>query len=478
MGRTTDRPLSDPATRAAVTARLGELYAGRPVLVGPGVLAGFTPVVNWLRELDCPVLVVSTARGAGRVPDSGECVVVEVTPPAATMPTDELRAHDRLARHLPAAAVAAIEAFDPDRQAVWYTSPFVTTDEPILGRPVTGGRPASFLALEDKMLADDIWAAAGVPSAPYVIEPVDARALAAATARLSGPLGAVWSGDARDGFNGGGNYVRWVRDDRDAAAARAFFLPRCDRVRVMPFLDGVPCSIHGFVLPDGTAAFRPVEIAMLRDPVRREFLYGGLGTFWDPPEGDREQMRDVVRRVGAHLQETEGYRGAFGIDGVLTADGFRPTELNTRMSAGVSTVAQVDLRFFTLLQAALVAGVDPGIRVADLEAMVPLMDARRCGRAVAFGRGITVGGDVSFPVNWDGRAFTRADGETGNTLVMADTPSGFFAKLDPCLALAPGARLAEVNVALYAFVHRELGSGLGALEPAPDLRRVGAATAP
>src|SRR6476659_1973880 len=108
MGRTTDRPLSDPATRAAVTARLGELYAGRPVLVGPGVLAGFTPVVNWLRELDCPVLVVSTARGAGAVPDEGECLVVEVAPPPAASVTDELRVHDRLARRLPDHAVAAV----------------------------------------------------------------------------------------------------------------------------------------------------------------------------------------------------------------------------------------------------------------------------------------------------------------------------------------------------------------------------------
>ena len=51
----------------------------------------------------------------------------------------------------------------------------------------------------------------------------------------------------------------------------------------MPFLDGVPCSIHGMVLPDGTAVFRPVEIAILRDVARRRFVYGGLSTYWDPP---------------------------------------------------------------------------------------------------------------------------------------------------------------------------------------------------
>ena len=93
----------------------------------------------------------------------------------------------------------------------------------------------------------------------------------------------VWSGDARDGFNGGGDFVRRVLTDDDARAALAFFGPRCDRVRVMPFLDGVPCSIHGFVLPDGTAVLRPVELAILRGTDRR-FVYGGLGTTWDPPD--------------------------------------------------------------------------------------------------------------------------------------------------------------------------------------------------
>ena len=113
----------------------------------------------------------------------------------------------------------------------------------------------------------------------------------------------------------------------------AFFAAHCDRVRVLPFLDGVPCSIHGFVLPDGTAVFRPVEIAILRGR-DRTFTYGGLSTFWDPPSADRDEMRAVARRVGAHLRATQGYLGAFGIDGVLTVDGFRPTELNSRMSAG------------------------------------------------------------------------------------------------------------------------------------------------
>lgn len=470
--------LTDPGTRAAVTARLGALYAGRPVLLGPGALVTATPYVGWLRALGSPALAVSTSRGAGAVPDPADCAVVEVAAPPTASATEELRLLDRFARHLPPDAVAAIEAFDPERRGRWLSNAFVTTDEPILGRPVSGGRPAAFLALEDKLLAEEVWVAAGVRTAPHRVVAVAteaARALAAlerAGAEVAGPgpPGVVWSGDARDGFNGGGNYVRWVVDERERAAALAFFAPRCDRVRVLPFLEGVPCSIHGFVLPDGTAALRPVEIAMLRDEAGHRFVYGGLGTSWDPPAADREEMREVARRVGAHLQAAHGYRGGFGIDGVLTADGFRPTELNSRMSAGLTTVAEVDRQFFTWLQHNLVEGLDTGLRAADVEALVPLMDAARNARVIAFAEGVRLGRTDAFPVAWDGHTFARADTETGSTLVVADTPTGLLARIDPCTVLPAGQRLAEANVALLAVLDRAYGSHFGALGVAPDVR--------
>ena len=474
--------LTDPGVRGAVTARLGELYAGRPVLLGPGVLTAATPDVGWLRELGCRTLAVATVRGAGAPPDPADCTVVEVTPPATASVTDELRVLDRFARHLPPHAVAAIEAFDPERRGRWLANAFVTTDEPILGRPVSGGRPARFLALEDKLLAEEVWTAAGVRTAPHRVVAVDTEApvalaaLARAGAEVAGSSpehgrrGVVWSGDARGGFNGGGNYVRWVVDEHERAAALAFFAPRCDRVRVLPFLEGVPCSIHGFVLPDGTAALRPVEIAMLRDETTHRFVYSGLGTSWDPPAADREQMRDVVRRVGAHLQAAHGYRGAFGVDGVLTADGFLPTELNSRMSAGLTTVAGVDRPFFTLLQHNLVEGVDTGLRAADVESLVPLMDVTRRTRVVALAEGVRAGPRDSFPVCWDGHAFVRADTDTGSTLAVTDTPSGFLVRIDPCTLVPPGHRLAEVALALLALVDREYGSHFGALTAAPAVR--------
>ena len=461
--------LSDETARAAVTARLGQVYAGRPVILGPGILAGYTALVARYRELGCTVLVVSTGRGAGPVPDD-DCTVVEIElPPTASM-TEELRLLDRVARSLPPHAVSAIEAFDPEQRGIWDTSPFVTSDEPLLGRPVTGGRPASYLALEDKMLADQIWAAADVPCAPYRIVETDAAALAEASTALATPMGVVWSGDARDGMNGGGNFVRWVMDEQDRATAFEFFAPRCDRVRVMPFLDGVPCSIHGIVLPDGTAAFRPVELAILRDIPGRRFVYGGLSTWWDPPAVDRAEMRAVVRRVGAHLAAAHDYRGAFGIDGVLTADGFLPTELNTRMSAGVTTIANAAPDLFALVHKHLVGGIDVDLTVADLESLVPVMDAHRTGRPSAVGQGTSIGDTFSHGVSYDGFRLTRSEDETGSLLMAADTPVGFFSKIDPCTLLSPGERLAPLNVALLAYLDAEYGTGFGPLVPAPDLR--------
>ncbi len=463
--------LTDAATRLALSDRLMERYADRPAVVGPGILAARTEFIGWVREVGGTALALVTAPGAGPKPADGECVVVDVDPPRTSSVTEELRALDHLARHLPDHAIAAIEDFDPDRRAVWVGGPFVTADEPILGRPVVSGRPAAFVALEDKLLADGIWDAAGVERAPSAIVPTDREALAGATRELSGPLGAVWSGDTKDGFNGGGDYVRWVRDQADEIAALAFFLPRCDRVRVMPFLDGVPCSIHGLVLPDGTAVLVPVEIAILRDVQTRTFRYGGLSTYWQPPPADREAMREAVRRVGEHLRTTYGYRGAFGVDGVLTTDGFRPTELNSRGSAGWTQVTQLDRKLFALLQDALVLGEDPGVRAADVEALLPLVEADPSGRAVALAKGVVVG-DITEALTWDGSRFEVAEPGvvTENVLVMADTPSGLFAKVDPCAALAPGVRLATVNVALYDLLRREYGVDLGDLTAAPDVR--------
>ena len=101
-----------------------------------------------------------------------------------------------------------------------------------------------------------------------------------------------------------------------------------DRVRIMPFLEGIATSIHGIVLPDGVVALRPVEMVTLRRG--HELRYSGCATFWDPPDEVREEMRDVARRVGERLRTEVDFRGAFthrrrGDVGRVPADGAEPT---------------------------------------------------------------------------------------------------------------------------------------------------------
>lgn len=461
------RDLADPDVRDELSDRLGELYAGRPALLGPGILAAYPNVAAWLQLLGCPVLVVATAVGTGPVPTGVR--VVEIDSPHVTSATEELRVIDHLTRTLPDEVLAELDDFDPGRRGFWWCGPFVTNDEPVAGRPVLFGRSRRQLAMEDKLFAERLWDEAGIFHAPSRIVPVDRAALAAATAELATDLGAVWSGDARDGFNGGGNFVRWVTTDRGQDAAYGFFAPRCDQVRVQPFLDGVACSIHGVVLPDGTATFRPVEIVTLRNRERLRFVYGGLSTWWDPPDADRAYMRGVARTVGEHLSRRYGYRGFFGIDGVLTADGFLPTEINTRMPAGATTLAKVDGRLLHFVHSSLVSGRDPGVTVAELETLVPLMDATRIGDPKAFGPE-SVGEAVDYPVTVDDRGLHRTEVETGTVFLIADNPSGYFATLRPCSALALGDRLAPITVALMRHLDEHFGTDHGDLEAAPDVR--------
>jgi hypothetical protein len=460
---------------AAFRSSLMEPLRGRKVILAYRYLASVLPALAVLDSVGCPKpMVIARGIGTGELPAPDAAIVHMMAMPTGSM-TEEARSLEQLTLSPPAEVLAAVDAYDPEKEAVWWLGP-IGMNVPFDTRPVYGGRSPEWAALEDKTTVDEIWDAVGAPRAPSTVVDLG-EDLPSAAARFDTGAGTVWSGDTRDGTNGGGDYVRWVRNPADVASALEFFSAHCDRVRVMPFLEGVPCSIHGLVMTDGVVPLRPTELVTLRLVEQSRFLFGGLSTWWDPPETDREQMRELARRVGTLLRDRYGFLGGFGIDGVLARDGFRPTELNSRFSGGLSRISRgIPELSLEMLQINLVAGRDLGVGAVELESLlVASADSNRVGQAAAVTESVRPDQSTTVPVvSRNGELMPSTDREqrVGAT-VIGPTALGALIYLAPEPGvLVPGMRMAALNAALMRFADRHWGTDFGPVEIAPDVRNL------
>jgi hypothetical protein len=416
--------------------------------------------------------VIADGVGTGELPAADEAQTVVIQGPKLATLSEEVASWILFAANPPARARAALTAFDPDGAALALMSPFALVDM-YLGRESLGGRPKSFWALEDKSLNDALWDAAGVPHSPAQVVDADPAHVRDAARDLDDGHGTVWSADASQGMNGGGDRVRWVVTDDDAQTALETLLPVSARIRVQPFLEGVPCSIHGFVLPDGVAVFRPVELVVLRSISPRRFIYAGISTCWDPSSPDRAEMRALARRVGQHLQTEHAYRGGFSVDGVLTSDGFRPTELNPRFAGGLSTIGKsVPELPLELLQMATIRSIDMGVGARQLEdLLVPAADAQRYGSAyhVISAPGPDETETVEVTGGPDGLRVAGSGDFVIGTLERGPANLGSLIRFIPA-QMSPGMRMAPFAVAMFALADRLWDTGIGPVEAAPDVR--------
>jgi hypothetical protein len=456
---------------AYYTALVRPLVEGRRVIVAGVVLGGSGMVVDTLRSLGASdVFVLASARGTGPIPADTAYHDLDISAPTIDQ---TIRATIEAVKDPPGSAIAALDEFDPDRSALVLGDMFHEAPH-VAGRASLSYRRPEWVALEDKVVIDACWERWGVARAHSIVVPTDVVSLTAAASRLDEGAGTVWAGDAKEGFNGGAEYARWVRNAADAEAAASFLGDHCDRARVMPFLEGVPCSIHGIVWDDYVAALRPFEMVTLRRVDGPELFYGGVASYWDPPADDREEMRAVARRVGAALRTEVGYRGGFTVDGVMTAAGFRPTELNPRPGAalGVLSRALPDLPL-SLLLPAVSGGVPLDYRPAELEhLLVTGADATRSGGTWSV-LPTEIPAVESRPMAWDGRewSMTDSDEEAAGSLVVGHASTGSFVRL----ALGPtwptGPSIAPAAAAFWAFAARTLDVPLADLLPARDVRR-------
>lgn len=455
------------------------LFEGRKVIFAGEVAAAFTPSVALARSLGASsVLVIATGgTGVGPLPDDVEILALEPEPVSSML--DGLHRHLAMIERPPANILDAVRAFDPDSEAQ-VIGTFLNTAEHLDGRPFLAYRRSEWVALEDKTVVDALWDRAGVERAPAVVVSADAGALATAASQVDAGVGTVWSGDTREGFNGGAEFVRWVRTAADAADAVAFFGAHCDTVRVMPFLEGIPCSIHGIVFADHVAAVRPVEMVTLRRPPDHPegaFFYAGCSSFFDPPLATRTSMREIARTTGALLRAEVGFRGAFTIDGVATARGFLPTELNPRSGAGLNVMLRglPDLPMQLLLDA-VVGEIALDYDSYELERdLLAAADATRSGgtwRAFP-DRQLKVVDDIHLA--YDGASWhplsdrdDHAEADVGRAVVaMGAGPSGGFVRAVFDSERTPiGESVGERAAHFWQYADQHLGTETGPLTSA------------
>ena len=450
---------------AGIGKRLAEIYAHPRWIILNGVSANTGVLIDQLRGWGgSEFLVVAGETGVGDQPDVD--TVFMPSPPGTVM--EGFRRFAANVADPPPEVRRAVAAFDPDGSARVMGGLFAVPDE-FLGRRLYGVRPQAWEHLEDKTLADGIWDEAGVRRAPSSVVELDRAPEVAA--ELAGALGTVWAVDNTQGWHGGGEGTFWVPDTRRAGELADELRGRAERVRVMPFLEGLPCSIHGVVTGDGVAALLPVELLILRRRDQRGFVYAGVANTWDAPASVTAEMRDAARRVGEVLRRRHGHRGPFSIDGVASTEGFRPTELNPRFSVGYGIQADalrgIPVGFFVR---ALVEG-DLDVPAGDFEQAV--CEAVPASRAIRMG--VPIEGrhePATMRLRVAGDSVERAD--DGMELALGPSPSGSFLfwKIDPS-TVPIGPPFAPVAAAALRIAADTWDLAFEPVEPAAEVPRRG-----
>ena len=320
------------------------IVAGRPWIVTTGVVVSSLKIATQLRGLGATkVLAIGISRGTGSLENDDESIQL-LNFGMADVPDmmDAIRLEEQTLGNLPDDVLSLVRDFDPTQQAR-VVGNIYSGHEWIAGRKTIGYRPKSWQNLEDKMIVDKLWDQAGVRRAPSRIVTLSECSFdilwTSMVPRYDWGSGTVWVGDNKSGWHGGAKMLRWVRDKKDARNAYEFFADSCDTIRMMPFMDGIPCSIHGWVFKDKTIGLRPCEMLIFQREGISNLTYSGASTNWKPSEPYRQEMVDSVVKVGDHLRETVGYRGSFTMDGVMTIQGFMPTELNPRFGGALNRMS-------------------------------------------------------------------------------------------------------------------------------------------
>jgi len=138
------------------------------------------------------------------------------------------------------------------------------------------------------------------------------------------------------GLNGGGTGTRFC--DEYPVASRAFTYRNQEKVKLMPWIDGIPCNIMATVLDhDRTLVFPPSR--QINNEEQRKPIYSGndFGLFL--PNDELQELTREVREFGRVLAN-RGFVGPFGLDFIRKPNGTRLYhDINPRMNGAFDSLA-------------------------------------------------------------------------------------------------------------------------------------------
>ena len=454
---------------------LSPIFKDRKIIITGEAVASILPRARTAKELgaEATFMIATEGLGTGEMPNENDGEWVSLGLPACEDLTQAVQESKKALVDLPKAVIDSINIFDPNNEAL-VVGTFLHELPYVAGRPSLAYRKPEWLALDDKTVIDKLWDEIGVPREPSKVVEVDKLKVLEAMQTLDRGDGVVLSGDSRDGAGGGATGVKWIKSVDKIDSSLKYFIKHCDRLRVMPFLEGIPCSIHGMVFDDYVAAFRPVEMMVLRVDNTDEFFYAGVGTYWDPEQDDRIDMRKLAKRVGYALKEKVDYRGIFTIDGVMTKEGFRPTELNPRAGAGTKalTAAFSELPLELIAQASI-SGHKLDYSPEELESYVLQMSDKFRGGGTwkALKEQLKAIDKKPVKLTENGWEWTNNEADSDGTVSIGPGPLGSFVRLSPKRESIPkGLSFAPLARNFWELIDRDFNVGIGNLNAAKSVR--------
>jgi hypothetical protein len=231
------------------------------------------------------------------------------------------------------------------------------------------------------------------------------------------------------------------------------------------------------VLNGRAIAFRPMELLIYRDRAAQRIVYAKAGSRWDPDSADRDTMRSIARRIGDELHRRAAYRGVFTVDGILSKDGFVPTEVNTRFGGALPITISADAGEpinLVLLNMLAIEGLIDDLDAIQLERWITnSLDAHRYATGMFQTAGAPID-DRSMTIarDRDGELVEvdQSDGERLANITWGARGNGGLMFVRSSRPMASGPPSAPEILELARLADREWTVGLPSLEPAVAVR--------